>query len=385
MPVRVQCAADPRRAPAQSRYGGPIRRAGAAACRSSGAGRLAGMTDGAATPNPGVPRILSGIQPTADSFHLGNYLGAIRQWPLLAQGREAFYFVADLHALTVPTDPAVLRARTLTAAAQLIAAGCTPDRCAVFLQSAVPEHTELAWILGCLTGFGEASRMTQFKDKAARAGSESANVGLFNYPVLQAADILLYDADEVPVGGDQLQHLELARHLANRFNSRFGPALRSPRPHILPRVARIADLSDPTAKMSKSSSPPAGIVMLLDEPRITAKKIRSAVTDTGREIVYDPAGKPGVSNLLTILAALTGKQIEELQAAYTGAGYGELKKDVAQAVADTFDPIRDRTRELLAEPDTLADVLAQGAQRARAVAGQTLARVRERVGLPVRG
>ena len=348
------------------------------------------MTTGEASPSPArsdersparVSRILSGIQPTADSLHLGNYLGAVRQWPLLAEGREAFYFVADLHALTVSTDPAVLRRRTLRTAAQLIAAGCTPDRCAVFLQSAVPEHTELAWVLSCLTGFGEASRMTQFKDKTARGGPEAANVGLFTYPVLQAADILLYDADEVPVGGDQRQHLELSRNLAQRFNARFGPTLRVPTPHILPGVAKIADLTDPTAKMSKSSSPPAGIIELLDAPAVTAKKIRSAVTDTGREIVVDAEGKPGVTNLLGILAAVTGKPVDELVAGYVGAGYGDLKKDVAAAVEATLKPIRERTLDLLAHEDTLLDVLAEGSARARAVAVGTLAAVRERVGV----
>jgi len=326
-------------------------------------------------------RILSGIQPTAESFHLGNYLGAVRQWPVLAQGREAFYFVADLHALTLATDPGVLRERTLRAAAQLIAVGCGPERCTLFLQSAVPQHTELSWVLSCLTGFGEAGRMTQFKDKTARGGAEAANVGLFTYPVLQAADILLYDADEVPVGGDQRQHLELSRNLAQRFNSRFGATLRVPRPHILSAVAKIADLTDPTAKMSKSSSPPAGIVQLLDEPAVSAKKIRSAVTDTEREIRYDPAAKPGVSNLLVIQSALTGKGVDELQAAYVGAGYGDLKKDVAEAVTTTLTPIRERTRELLADRDTLLDVLADGSARAREVAGETLERVRERVGI----
>jgi len=328
-----------------------------------------------------VSRILSGMQPTADSLHLGNYLGALRQWPLLAQGRDAFYFVADLHALTVATDPEVLRRRTLRTAAQFLAAGCTPDRCALFLQSAVPEHTELAWVLSCLTGFGEASRMTQFKDKTARGGAEAANVGLFTYPVLQAADILLYDADEVPVGGDQRQHLELSRNLAQRFNARFGPTLRVPRPHILPGVAKIADLTDPTAKMSKSGSPPAGIIELLDAPAVTAKKIRSAVTDTGREIVVEPDGKPGVTNLLGILSAVTGTPTDDLVAGYVGAGYGDLKKDVAAAVEATLGPIRERTLGLLADQDTLLEVLAEGTARARTVAAGTLAAVRERVGV----
>ncbi len=230
---------------------------------------------------PARPRVLSGIQPTADSFHLGNYLGAVRQWVALQEDHDAFYFVPDLHAITVEHDPATLADRTRNAVAQLLALGLDPDRCTVFVQSHVPEHSQLEWILGCLTGFGEASRMTQFKDKSAKQQTDRVSIGLFTYPILQAADILLYQADRVPVGEDQRQHVELTRDLAQRFNSRFGGrALTVPEPHILPGAAKIYDLQDPTAKMSKSSSAPAGIVNLLDDPRVSAKKIRSAVTDT---------------------------------------------------------------------------------------------------------
>src|SRR5687768_8391097 len=276
-----------------------------------------------------LPRVLSGIQPTADSFHLGNYLGAVRQWVALQDDHDAFYFIPDLHAITVEHDPKTLAARTRNAAAQLLALGLDPERCTLFVQSHVPEHTQLEWVLGCLTGMGEASRMTQFKDKSARQGAERATVGLFTYPVLQAADILLYQADRVPVGEDQRQHLELTRDLAQRFNSRFGQTFVVPQPHIVKATAKILDLQDPTAKMSKSSSSPGGIIDLLDDPAASAKKVRGAVTDSGREIVFDEEGKRGVSNLLTILAALTGRPIDELVESYAGKGYGELKSDVA--------------------------------------------------------
>lgn len=343
---------------------------------------------GAEAPGRGdrLPRILSGIQPTADSFHLGNLLGAVRQWPLLAGGREAFFFVADLHALTVDTDPAVLRERTRRYAAQLVAAGCTPDVCTLFLQSQVPEHTELAWTLSCLTGFGEASRMIQFKEKSARAGADGTNAGLFLYPVLQAADILLYDTDQVPVGEDQRQHLELTRNLAQRFNRRFGPTLRVPEPYIVPAVARIADLADPTAKMSKSGSSPAGLLNVLDEPKVNARKIRSAVTDTGSEVRADEVTKPGITNLLRIHSALSGRTTAQLEADFAGHGYGDFKAAVAEQVLAAFTPIRERTLELLADPETLDEVLDRGAQRAREVAAGTLAAARDRVGLlnPVR-
>ncbi|HVX46816.1 MAG TPA: tryptophan--tRNA ligase, partial [Mycobacteriales bacterium] len=266
------------------------------------------------TPTPAVPRVLSGIQPTADSFHFGNYLGALRQWVDLQENHDAFYCVVDLHAITVEHDPALLRRRTRVAAAQLLAIGLDPARCTLFVQSHVPEHPALAWVLGCITGFGEAGRMTQFKDKSARTGTDRTSVGLFTYPVLQAADILLYNADAVPVGEDQRQHLELSRDLARRFNTRFGDTFTVPEPHIVRDTARIYDLQDPTAKMSKSASSAAGILDLLEEPKSIAKKLRSAVTDTEREIRYDPEAKPGVSNLLTIYAVLSGIPIPQLEA-----------------------------------------------------------------------
>jgi tryptophanyl-tRNA synthetase len=326
------------------------------------------------------PRVLSGIQPTADSFHLGNYLGAVRQWVALQEDHDAFYCVVDLHAITVEYDPGALRLRSRLSAAQLLAAGLEPDRCTLFVQSHVPEHAQLGWVLGCMTGFGEASRMTQFKDKSQKQGTERATVGLFTYPVLQAADILLYQANQVPVGEDQRQHLELTRDLAQRFNSRFGRTFVVPEPYILTETAKILDLQDPMAKMSKSSSTPTGIVDLLDEPQMSAKKIRSAVTDSGREIVFDVEAKPGVSNLLTILSALTGRAVPELVGEYEGRGYGDLKKDVAQAVTEFVTPFRARTQAYLDDPETLDGILAQGAEKARAVAAETLATVYDRVG-----
>jgi tryptophanyl-tRNA synthetase len=330
---------------------------------------------------PARPRVLSGIQPTADSFHLGNYLGAVRQWVALQEDHDAFYFVPDLHAITVEHDPATLADRTRNAVAQLLALGLDPDRCTVFVQSHVPEHSQLEWILGCLTGFGEASRMTQFKDKSAKQQTDRVSIGLFTYPILQAADILLYQADRVPVGEDQRQHVELTRDLAQRFNSRFGGrALTVPEPHILPGAAKIFDLQDPTAKMSKSSSAPAGIVNLLDDPRVSAKKIRSAVTDTEREIRYDPEAKAGVSNLLTIHSALSGRTIAELEADYAGRGYGDLKKDLAEIVADFTAPLAERVRGFLDDRAELDRVLARGATRAREVAGATLTAVHDRIG-----
>ena len=326
------------------------------------------------------PRVLSGIQPTADSFHLGNYLGAIKQWVRMQDTHDAFYCVVDLHAITVEYDPVVLRRRTRVAAAQLLALGLDPQQCTIFVQSQVPEHPQLAWVLGCMTGFGEASRMIQFKDKSNRPGTVGPTVGLFTYPVLQAADIMLYQTDEVPVGEDQRQHLELSRDLAERFNRRFGQTFVLPRPHIVKDTAKILDLSDPTAKMSKSTSAPAGIVDLLDPPAVSAKKIRSAVTDSGREITFDQAGKPGIANLLTIHAALSGRTVSELERDYQGRGYGDLKKDVAAAVEEFVVPFRERTLEIVADEAALDALLASGAQRARVVASETLAAVYERVG-----
>ncbi len=332
-----------------------------------------------------APRVLSGIQPTADSFHLGNYLGAIRQWVALQDSHDAFYCVVDLHAITMPHDPALLPRRTRVAAAQLFGAGLDPDRCTVFVQSHIAEHAELAWVLGCLTGFGEASRMVQFKDKSLKSGSEQASVGLFTYPILQAADILLYQTDQVPVGEDQRQHLELTRDLAQRFNHRFGNTFVVPGPYIVPAVAKIADLQDPVVKMSKSSSAPQGIVDVLEDPASIRRKITRAVTDLGSEVRADEEAKPGVTNLLRIYAALTGTGVPELERRYAGAGYGAFKKDLAEVVVESVAPIRERAEKMLAEESELDRLLAEGAARARAVASKTMAAVRDRVGfLPAR-
>jgi tryptophanyl-tRNA synthetase len=326
------------------------------------------------------PRVFSGIQPTADSFHLGNYLGALRQWVIMQETHDAFYCVVDMHAITVPQDPVVLRRRTRVAAAQLFAAGLDPDRCTVFVQSHVPEHAELAWVLGCQTGFGEASRMVQFKDKAARSGAESASVGLFTYPILQAADILLYQTDQVPVGEDQRQHLELTRDLAQRFNHRFGATFVVPGPYIVPEVAKIADLQDPAVKMSKSSSSPQGIIDVLEDPGSIRRKIARAVTDTGTEIRADEEAKPGVTNLLRIYAALSGETVVSLEQRYQGAGYGALKKDLGELAVSSLAPIRERTEQILADEAELDRMLAHGAARAAKVASPTMAAVRDRIG-----
>jgi tryptophanyl-tRNA synthetase len=327
------------------------------------------------------PRVLSGIQPTADSFHFGNYLGALRQWVALQDDYEPFFFIADLHAITVEQDPTVLRDRVRRAAAQLLAMGIDPGRSAIFVQSQIPEHTQLSWVLQCLTGFGEARRMTQFKDKSARGGEGAASVGLFTYPILQAADILLYRPQYVPVGEDQRQHLELTRDLAQRFNHRYKKTFRLPEPYILEQTAKITDLQDPTAKMSKSASSPGGIVEMLDDPKVSAKKIRSAVTDSGSEVRFDEAAKPGVSNLLTIFSALTGTSVPDLEKTYDGKGYGDLKKDLADVVVEFVTPFRDRTLELLDDAPRLDAILQDGADKAGAVARRTLADVYERVGL----
>jgi len=327
-----------------------------------------------------LPRVLSGIQPTAESFHLGNYLGALRQWVSLQESAEAFYCVVDLHAITLPQEPAQLRRNTLVSAAQLLAIGVDPDRSALFVQSHVPEHVQLSWVLECLTGFGEASRMTQFKDKSQREGTGAASVGLFTYPVLQAADILVYQADEVPVGEDQRQHLELTRDLAQRFNHRYKKTFRLPEPYILKSTAKITDLQDPTAKMSKSASSPAGIIELLDDPKVSAKKIRSAVTDSGSDVRFDVDEKPGISNLLTIYSSLTGRSIVDLEEEYAGRGYGDFKKDLADVVVEFVTPFRDRTLELLDDQTQLSAVLEQGRQQAAEVAEATLRDVWQRVG-----
>src|SRR3954470_5457141 len=325
-------------------------------------------------------RVLSGIQPTSASFHIGNYIGAVRQWVALQDEHEVFYFLADLHSLTVdPPAPDVLTERSRRAAAQLLASGVDPDRSAIFLQSHVPGHTQLSWVLECITGYGEASRMTQFKDKSARGGSERVSVGLLTYPILQAADILIYQAHYVPVGEDQRQHIELTRNLAQRFNGRYGDTFVVPDAYITKAAAKILDLQDPTAKMSKSL-PDAGTLNLLDDPSVLAKKIKRAVTDTETEIRYDPATKPGVSNLLAILSAVTDEPVPALEASFGGQGYGALKNAVADAVVAFAEPFGRRMAELMADPAEIDRVLARGAERARPVAAQTVREVYERVG-----
>jgi len=326
------------------------------------------------------PRVLSGIQPTADSFHLGNYLGALRNWVAMQDTHDTFYCVVDLHAITAGHDPALLRKRTRVSAAQLLAVGLDPERCTLFVQSHVPQHAQLGWVMGCITGFGEASRMTQFKDKSSKQGADRSSVGLFTYPILQAADILLYQADAVPVGEDQRQHLELTRDLAQRFNTTFGATFTVPAAYIIKDTAKITDLQEPTAKMSKSASTAAGLIELLEDPAKAAKKIKSAVTDTGREIIFDPAAKPGISNLLTIYSALTGRSIEDLVAAYDGKGYGDLKKDLAEVVVEFLRPIQQRTNTYLEDPAQLDKLLAIGADKARTVAAATLGTVYDRIG-----
>ncbi len=327
------------------------------------------------------PRVLSGIQPTSASFHLGNYVGAVKQWVQLQDSHEAFYCVVDLHAITLEQpEPEELRQRTRVATAQLLAAGLDPDRCTLFAQSHVPAHTQLCWVLECLTGYGEASRMTQFKDKSTRSGGEHYSVGLLTYPILQAADILLYQADQVPVGEDQRQHLELTRNLAQRFNSRYGDTFTVPGAFI-PKgaAAKILDLQDPTAKMSKSLAD-AGTINLRDDPTLIERKLKRAVTDAETEIRYDPEHKPGVSNLLTIYAAVTDGTVDQAAEQFAGQGYGTLKSAVAEAVVEFAEPFAKRTAELLDDPAELDRILARGAARANEVANETVRIAYERVG-----
>jgi len=326
------------------------------------------------------PRVLSGIQPTSGSFHLGNYLGAVRQWVDLQETHDAFYMVVDLHAITVEQDPVELRENTRVSVAQLLGAGLDPERCTLFVQSHVPEHAQLAWVMNCITGFGEASRMTQFKDKSARFGSGNTSVGLFTYPILQVADILLYQADQVPVGEDQRQHVELTRDLAERFNHRYGQTFTVPNPYILKETGKVYDLQDPTAKMSKSASSAKGLVNLMDEPKVSAKKFRSAVTDTGTVVSFDEKEKPGVSNLLGIYSAISGRSVPELVDHFEGKMYGALKTELAEVYAEWVTPIQERTRAYLDDPAELDAVLARGAEKARAVAAETLAAAYDRIG-----
>ena len=325
------------------------------------------------------PRSLSGMQPTSDSLHIGNYVGALVNWVDLQETYDTFYFVADLHALKVPTDPQLLRRRTRITAAQFIAGGIDPQRSAIFCQSHLPQHAELGWVMSCLTAMGEAERMTQFKDKVAKG--QSANVGLFTYPMLMAADILIYDADKVPVGEDQRQHLEITRDLAQRFNQRYGETLVVPEAHILKETARIMELTDPTSKMSGTNSPDAGLVLLSDDPKRIVKKIKSAVTDAQTDVRYDPQAKPGVSNLLVIESALTGVPVPELESRYAGQGYGAFKTQVADSVVAAVEPFQRRMRELLDDPAELDRILAAGAERAGAVSMATIERVKDRMGL----
>jgi tryptophanyl-tRNA synthetase len=326
-------------------------------------------------------RVLSGIQATADSTHLGNYLGAVRHWVSFQDEHDAFYCIADLHTLTVDTDPVVLRRRTLATAAQLLAAGINPDKCTFFLQSHVAQHNQLGWVMECIAGFGEASRMTQFKDKSQKSGSDRNVVGLFTYPMLMAADILLYQADLVPVGEDQRQHLEITRDLAERFNSRYGKTFQIPEGHIVKSGAKILDLQNPTAKMSKSSSSVAGIVEIMDSPEVNAKKIKSAVTDTGREVKFDEKEKPGISNLLMIHSTLSGKSIEAIEKDFEGKGYGDFKTEVAEVVVEFLRPIRERALGLLEDEASLLAILHDGAAKARIVAESTLQTTYKNLGL----
>ncbi len=321
------------------------------------------------------------MQPSADSLQIGNYIGALLQWRELQGSYDAFFSVVDLQALTQPNDPAELREKTRRTAAQYIAAGIEPSKSTLYVQSHVRAHAELAWILSTITGFGEASRMTQFKDKSARYGTDATNVGLFTYPVLMAADILLYQTDIVPVGDDQKQHVELTRDLAERFNSRYGTAFTVPMATIQQDTARIYDLQNPTAKMSKSAESDAGVLWLLDDPAVSAKKIMRAVTDNDGSVRYDRESKPGVSNLLTIYAALTGRQVPSIEDEYAGRGYGDFKKGLAEVVVAEFGPVRERALELLADPAELDRVLASNADRAAEVADATLADVYDKVGL----
>ena len=319
-----------------------------------------------------LKRVLSGIQPTSDSFHLGNYLGAVKQWVALQDGHDTFYCIVDLHALTIETEPTLMRKRTLASAAQLIALGISPEKSTLFVQSQVPQHNQLCWLMECMAGFGEASRMTQFKDKSSKLGADSARVALFTYPMLQAADILLYQADLVPVGEDQRQHIELTRDLAGRFNTRYGQTFTIPDGYILKTAAKINDLQEPTAKMSKSSGSAAGVIEIMDAPEVNAKKIKSSMTDAGSEVRFDEKEKPGISNLLTIHSALSGSSIATLENEFAGKGYGDFKSAVADVVVEYLRPIRAKALELLVDEKHLIDLLHDGAAKARTVAIGTL-------------
>jgi tryptophanyl-tRNA synthetase len=325
------------------------------------------------------PNLLSGMQPSAGSLHLGNYLGALVNWTKMQDDYNAYYCVVDLHAITVPQEPEALRRNTRITAPQYLAAGIDENKSALFVQSHVPAHAQLAWVLMTLTGFGEAGRMTQFKDKSQKNGTDAASVGLFTYPVLQAADILLYQPKAVPVGEDQRQHIELTRDLATRFNSRFGDTFVIPEGVILKETAKIYDLQNPTAKMSKSGDP-KGLVNIMDDSSVIVKKFKSAVTDLDGVIRFDREAKPGISNLLGIHSAITGESVDSLVARFDGAGYGALKTELADVVVSHIEPIRNRAEELLSDPAELDRLLAKGAAKANELAERTLATVYERIG-----
>jgi len=325
-----------------------------------------------------TPRVLSGIQPTSDSFHVGNHLGALQNWVAMQETHECVYFIADMHAITVEQDPKTLRNRTLLSYAQLLALGIDPNRSTLIVQSHVPEHAQLMWVMSSITGLGEANRMTQFKDKSAKGGAATASVGLLTYPILQAADILLYQANAVPVGEDQRQHLELTRDLAIRFNGRFGDTFTVPEAHIVKGTAKIQDLQDPTAKMSKSS--PSGCINLLDPLKTTEKKIKSAVTDSDSVVAFDPANKAGVSNLLTIMSAYTVTAIPELVKSFEGRMYGDLKKETAAAVLSFVEPLQAKVDSYMTDPGELENLMRKSSTRAREIASKTLADVHDKLG-----
>ena len=325
-----------------------------------------------------TPRVLSGIQPTSDSFHVGNHLGALQNWVAMQETHECVYFIADMHAITVEQDPKTLRNRTLLSYAQLLALGIDPNKSTLIVQSHVPEHAQLMWVMSSITGLGEANRMTQFKDKSAKGGAATASVGLLTYPILQAADILLYQANTVPVGEDQRQHLELTRDLAIRFNGRFGDTFTVPEAHIVKGTAKIQDLQDPTAKMSKSS--PSGCINLLDPLKTTEKKIKSAVTDSDSVVAFDLANKAGVSNLLTIMSAYTGTSIADLVKSFEGQMYGDLKKETAAAVLSFVEPLQAKVDSYMTDPGELENLMRKSSTRAREIASKTLADVHDKLG-----
>ncbi len=323
-----------------------------------------------------MTRVFSGIQPTGE-LHLGNYLGAVRRWVEDQHAHDALYCAVDLHALTLPQDPQVLREKTREIITLLLAAGIDPEVSTLFVQSQVPEHAQLSWLMECTASYGELRRMTQFKEKGERADFTSA--GLLTYPALQAADILLYDTDRVPVGDDQRQHLELARDVAERFNSRYGQTFVVPAHAIPPVGARIMDLQEPTRKMSKSVDSPQGTLLVLDPPAVITKKVKRAVTDNDGEVRFDPAGKPGVANLLSILAAVTDADPAALADRYDQ--YGPLKTDVAEALVEALRPLQERFEALTADPAELDRIIARGADKAQALAAPTLARAMANIGL----